>query len=67
MEEFFEPGRDILIARDARDVASYLRDVTDQERIRIGARARERVLARHTSAHRAAELQAFMQEASGRS
>jgi spore maturation protein CgeB len=57
LEAFFEPGREILIARTARDIEEYLHDVPEEERRALGARARDRVLARHTSARRAAELE----------
>jgi spore maturation protein CgeB len=63
LEEFFEPGRDILIAGSASDVAEYLRGLNDADRNAIGARGRQRVLERHTAAHRAAELEAFAIEA----
>ena len=63
LESFFEPGRDILIARSARDTEEYLHDVPEEERKAIGARARERVLARHTAAHRAGELESIAREA----
>ena len=63
LEEFFEPGREILIAKDADDVAAILHDVPDDERAAIGSRARSRVMARHTAVHRAEELEAFTAEA----
>jgi spore maturation protein CgeB len=63
LEVFFEPGREILIARAARDTQEYLHDVPEEERKAIGARARERVLARHTAAHRAEELETAAREA----
>jgi spore maturation protein CgeB len=63
LEAFFEPGREILIARTARDTAEYLHDVPEEERRALGARARERVLARHTSEQRAVELETFTREA----
>lgn len=63
LEEFFQPGRDILIARSARDIAEYLHDLTEAEREAIGARGRGRVLGRHTAAHRARELESFALEA----
>ena len=63
LEHFFEPGRDILIARSADDVAAILHDVPDATRAAIGQQARRRVLARHTAAHRAAELETFTAEA----
>ena len=63
LDDFFEPGRDILIARSGRETAEYLHDLPDAQRTAIGARARERVLARHTAAHRAAELECYATEA----
>jgi spore maturation protein CgeB len=57
LDDFFEPGREILIARSARDTAEYLHDVPASERAQVGARARARVLANHTAAHRAEELE----------
>jgi spore maturation protein CgeB len=63
LEAFFEPGRDILIARSAEDTETYLHDVPDEEREAIGQRARQRVLAGHTAAHRAQELESFAREA----
>jgi spore maturation protein CgeB len=56
------PGREILIARHARDVLAYLQDVPDVERTRIGVHARERVLESHTSVHRAMELEDYVLE-----
>jgi spore maturation protein CgeB len=67
LEEFFEPGREILIARSANDVAAILHEVPHERRIDIGAQARRRVLQKHTAAHRAAELEAFTAEARRRS
>jgi spore maturation protein CgeB len=63
LEAFFEPGREILIARSARDTKAYLHDLSDEEGRSIGSRARARVLSRHTAAHRAAALEAFVLEA----
>jgi spore maturation protein CgeB len=60
---FFQPGEEILIARDSDDVVRYLESVREEERIAIGARARSRVLEKHTAAHRAAELEAYAREA----
>ncbi len=59
LAELFEPGAEILIAEDTDDVLRYLRDLTDGERRAIGARARTRVRAGHTAAHRAAELERY--------
>ena len=62
LDTFFEPGTEILIARRSADVLRYLRDLPERERLAIGARARCRVLAEHTAAHRAAELEAYAGE-----
>lgn len=62
LTSFFEPGKEILIARSAAEVMSHLRDLPEEERISLGRRARARVLAGHTSSHRAAELEAYVRE-----
>jgi spore maturation protein CgeB len=62
LDEFFEPGREILVARDADDVVRALA-LPDAEVARIAAAARERVLAEHTAAHRARRLLALLEEA----
>jgi spore maturation protein CgeB len=59
LDTLLEPGQEILIARSANDVLEWVRDIPDEERRSIGHRARARVLAEHTSAHRAAELEAY--------
>jgi spore maturation protein CgeB len=65
LEEFFEPGAEIFIARSSRDTAEYLHDVPEDERVATGLRARERVLEKHTAAHRAEQLIAYAREAHG--
>jgi spore maturation protein CgeB len=60
--EFFEPGREILIASTTEDVMEILREMPESDAREIGRRARERVLAEHTAAHRAAELVAYIDE-----
>jgi spore maturation protein CgeB len=59
MEEFFEPGRDILIANDSADALEALALPLDQRRL-IGHSARERTLACHTAAIRAGELETML-------
>jgi spore maturation protein CgeB len=63
LETLFEPDREILIAHDTADVVDYLQHVSDDERQRIGARARARVLAHHTGRRRAEELIRHVREA----
>lgn len=62
LEDFFEPGRELLVARGPEEVLSTL-GLPAQELERIGRRARERVLSQHTSDHRAAELERILSSA----
>jgi spore maturation protein CgeB len=62
LDSIFRPGREILVARSAAESLALLRDMGEPERRAIGARARERVLAEHTAAHRAAELEGYALE-----
>jgi spore maturation protein CgeB len=66
LDGLFEPGEEILIARSAEDSLSYLRGISEEERRAIGGRARARVLAEHTAARRAAQLEEYVMEALGR-
>lgn len=63
LDEFFVPGREIVVARSTQDVVDAL-GLCDAEVARIAQAARERVLDEHTSAHRARELEALLEEAS---
>jgi spore maturation protein CgeB len=63
--EFFKAGTDILVARSTRDALSCLRTLDAETLQRIGARARRRVLAGHTAAHRAHELERHVQQVAG--
>jgi spore maturation protein CgeB len=56
LDTFFEPGREIYIARGTEDVLHAL-DLSDEERARIGHAARERTLAEHTAYTRARQLE----------
>ena len=55
-------GEEILVARDADDALRAVRGMPEDERLALGAAARARVLASHTAAHRAAELEAHVAE-----
>jgi spore maturation protein CgeB len=63
LSTFFEPGREILIARSTADALRVLDRLAEDERREIGTRARRRVLAQHTAMHRAVELEGFAREA----
>lgn len=64
LEEFFTPGSEILAVDNAAETVDCLRSLTARQRRRIGAGARRRVLAHHTAAHRAAELEQYVLECS---
>lgn len=59
IETLFRPGAEILLARDGADVLAYLCELPEARRRAIAAAARARVLASHTGAHRAAELERY--------
>jgi spore maturation protein CgeB len=63
---FFTPGAEILLSANARQTLAYLQDIPEKDRVDIGRRARSRILAAHTSAHRALELEEFVSEVGGR-
>jgi spore maturation protein CgeB len=65
VETFFEPGREILLARTADDVLAAL-DLGPERLARIGLAARERTLAEHTAERRAEELVAILESAAAR-
>lgn len=53
-------GEEVLLAERTDDVMRLLNDVSDDQLRRIGFRARERVLAEHSSARRAEELENYV-------
>lgn len=61
LESFFLPGEEILIAESTEDALTAL-DLSDAELARIARAGRERVLNEHTSAHRADELLAMLED-----
>ena len=63
LKTLFRPGEEILVAKNAREVLSILQETPDDAAYEIGSRARERVLRAHTSSHRAAELESFINAA----
>lgn len=62
LDEFLQPGREVLVARDMDDVVAAL-SLSDAQLARIAADARERVLGEHTSDARAAELERALEDA----
>jgi spore maturation protein CgeB len=56
IDQFLQPGKEILVARDGRDVAEILDELTPARARKIGWAALQRVLAEHTYDQRAAEV-----------
>ncbi len=65
LETFFEPGREILVTGSGDQTLEHLHGIAEDERRAIGQRARARVLAAHTTLHRAVELEGYLHEAAG--
>ncbi len=63
LDTFFVPGTEILTAGSPADTLHFLKNLSEEERRRIGERARRRVLSAHTAAHRAEELVAYARDA----
>lgn len=62
LDHFFTPGSEILIANSPEETLHYLQHIPEEQRQLIGHRARQRVLAEHTSHHRALDLEAHIAE-----
>lgn len=61
VEEFFEPGEEILVAHDGAEVAEYVRTLTPERARAIGQAAYRRVLADHTYAQRARQVEEVLE------
>jgi len=61
IEAFLDPGTEVLVARNAEEVAGHVDRLDAAAARRMGAAARQRVLREHTYAHRAAQFEALMQ------
>lgn len=59
LDSFFEPGREILVARNTDDALAAL-DLSPGELSRVARAGRERTLAEHTAACRARELEGII-------
>jgi spore maturation protein CgeB len=61
IETFFEPDVEILVARDGKEVADHVAQLSPAKAKRIGQAALKRVLDEHTYSHRAAQLDALLE------
>lgn len=66
IEMFLEPGREVLVAADGDEVALRLADLDESLARRMGEAARRRVMAEHTYAHRARQLDTLLSERAAR-
>lgn len=63
LDHFFRPGVEILVAESADDVVNAVQALPAENARMIGAAARRRVLAEHTPARRAEELESHVRAA----
>jgi spore maturation protein CgeB len=61
IEEFLEPDREVLLADDADEVVEHVRQLTPKRARAIGEAACRHVLAEHTYAHRAVQLERILE------
>ena len=66
IEDFLEPGREVLVAASGEEVADILRSLTPSHARETGASARRRVLAEHTYERRAGLVEQVLAEAAAR-
>lgn len=62
LDTIFKPDNEILIAQSPEDIIAYMSNISEMELEEIGKRARQRVLAEHSAAHRAIELENYASE-----
>jgi spore maturation protein CgeB len=62
LSELLTPNEEILLPASVEDTADILTSLSDMERARIGQRAREKILAKHTSLQRAREFERIVAE-----
>ena len=60
IEEFLEPGSEVLVAVHGADVAAHVATLTPERALSIGQAARRRVLAHHTYAQRVQQLELLL-------
>ena len=66
IELFLAPGAEILVARDGQEVSDHLAALTTGRAAEIGSAARQRILADHTYARRAADVDDLLRAALAR-
>lgn len=62
LEEFFLPGKEILVARSSQDIVRYLQNYGVSQAVTIGQMFRRRALKDHTYKQRALKVDAILRE-----
>ncbi len=62
IEQFLEPGHEVLVANNGHEVAQILSELTDEKASAIGRAAYQKVISAHTYAHRARQVDAIFKE-----
>jgi len=60
IELFLEPDKEVLLAHNGADVVEHLRALTPERSRAIGEAGYHRIVAQHTYAHRASQLEAIL-------
>jgi methyltransferase (TIGR04290 family) len=66
IDALFKPDEEIFLADSGADVADLLETISPERAREVGAAARRRVLAEHTAAHRAEQLERYVAEVRAR-
>lgn len=62
LDELLEPGSEVLVVRTSLEAVRILRELPEAQRLKIGGAAMARILAEHTSKHRAETLERYTRE-----
>ena len=63
LDTVLAPGEEVLLPSSSQAVVDILLETSESRRRKLGSAGRTRILAEHTAAHRAAELEAHLNEA----
>jgi spore maturation protein CgeB len=66
LDTFLQPGEEIFVARSCDQVLSLIKESADEQIRRVAERARERVLAEHSSERRAEEFENYVASVNSR-
>lgn len=61
IDQFLEPDKEVLVARDGQEVAEHLGSITPDDARDVGSAARARICAEHTYGHRGEQVEKILQ------